>query len=148
MANKSTTPVDIEEPAIESEPDGTLTDKLTDEEIAQKIKAAIAANRARYEAANASQPAPRRISIQELFQQSVALVGVATGKRFRNDIPTVSEQTAAKLYELALMWALNNRDTTSQGILTSDQPTFDDSPTPPTEADELIGDFTSTDETE
>ena len=50
----------------------------------------------------------KTVTIQELFDQSVALVAAATGKRFR-DGPHISETSAVKLYELALMWALNNR---------------------------------------
>jgi len=80
-------------------------EKLSDTEIMERIKAEWA-----------KRPAPAKVSISDIFDQSVALVAHATGRRSVLG-PRVSEQTAVKLYELALMWALNNRDRTDTGSI-------------------------------
>ena len=82
----------------------------TDEEINAAIEAEM---QARFAAAQSQ--APRRVTVQDLFGQMVALVGSATGKTFRNNTPTVSETAATKLMELSLMWALQTRNNPALG---------------------------------
>lgn len=81
---------------------------LSDEEIMARIQKEMA-----------SRPQPRSISIAELFQQMAALVASATGKSYATG-PRVTEQSAVKLMELSLMWALNNRGGASHDILPSE----------------------------
>lgn len=94
--------VDVVADATEVDPDeaSTETTQPTDEEI----RAAIAAEFARRPAAP-----QRQISFQQLFEEGVALVASATGRRLRTNEVRVSEATALKLFELSMMWVLNHR---------------------------------------
>lgn len=74
---------------------------MSDDEIRAAIQAEFQSRQARQ---------PRQVSIVELFQQGVALIASATGKDQTARGPRVSEQTAVRLYELTLMWALQNRN--------------------------------------
>lgn len=140
MTRKSATAVaeptvEVEEAPGEAIAEGQLTEKMSDAEIMAAIQAQIAERQAQQAAA-----APAKVSVEQLFNQSVALVAAATGKRFRGDIPSVSENAAVKLYELALMWALNNRDTTSGQIMPpEDEGATSDGPVGPDHIDEIIG---------
>lgn len=75
---------------------------------------------ARIQGEFANRPASPRVTLQELYDQLIALVASATGKRYRNGIPQLSENSAVKLMELTMMWALNNRTTPSHDILPSE----------------------------
>ena len=101
---------DANAPETPTEEPGKLTDQMSDEEIMAAINAEMAQNAAR-------NPGPKTVTIKELFEQGVALVAAATGKTFRNGVPQVSENTAVKLYELTLGWALQNRGGASHSIL-------------------------------
>jgi hypothetical protein len=96
-----------EAPAIDE------TEATVPEIVSDDIRAAIEA-----EFANRPQAIERPIAVRVYFQEMTALVASATSKRPRgNQAPTVSENTALKLMELSLMWALNHRDATSSNIL-------------------------------
>lgn len=78
---------------------------LSDEEIMRRIEAEMA-----------SRPAPRQITIGEQFTELVGLVGSVTGKLTPRGVK-VSEQTATKILELTLFWALNTRGAPGPSIL-------------------------------
>jgi hypothetical protein len=103
---------DTEAPApTDDEPENPTQEVVSDEEMYARIQQAIGERQAQ---------GPKKVTVGELFQQAVALVASSTGKNFRNGVPTVSEQSAVKLYELTLMWALNQRgETPSHDILDS-----------------------------
>jgi len=119
-------------------PQGKLTQDMTDEEIMAAIQADMASRPA--------PPEPRKVTIRELFQQGVALVASSTGKQFRNGVPTVSENTALKLYELTLMWALNNRGGAPSHDIIEPDVSEDVPDDPPFEANEIIGNLEGNDE--
>lgn len=78
---------------------------LSDEEIMRRIQNEMA-----------SRPQPKGVTIGELFVQLSSLVASATGKTYANG-PRISEQSAVRVLELTLMWALNNRGGASHDIL-------------------------------
>jgi hypothetical protein len=122
LASKSV-PVAEEAAPVETEPTQEI---VPDDEILRRIQAEMA-----------NRPAPRKVTIQELFEQGVALVASATGKNYRGGIPRVSEATAVKVYELSMMWALNNRDgNASHNILPEE--IGSDAPYEPPTPDEVI----------
>lgn len=100
MARKSRKASTVEAPAAQATP------QVSDAEILQRLQAEFA-----------SRPKPKVVTIQELYDQFVALIASATGKTFRTGAPQVSENTALKTLELALMWALNNRNGANQPVL-------------------------------
>lgn len=81
---------------------------LSDEEIMRRIEAEMA-----------SRPGPRQITIGEQFTELVGLVGSVTGKLTPRGVK-VSEQTATKILELTLFWALNTRGGPAPSILPSE----------------------------
>lgn len=85
-------------PEVEPE---TVTETVSDEDINAAIAAEFAARQA------ASLPL-RQASVQQLFQEGIALVASATGKRHRTSVQ-VSEATSLKVFELSLMWLINHR---------------------------------------
>lgn len=89
---------------------------LSDEEIMRRIEAEIA-----------SRPAPRQITIGEQFTELVGLVGSVTGKLTPRGVK-VSEQTATKILELTLFWALNTRGGPAPSILPSEVGEGDEEP--------------------
>lgn len=118
-----------ETPVVEAEAEEAQAEvqQPSDEEIMAAINAEIASRQAA--------SAPRQVTIAELFEQGVALIASATGKNFRGGVPRVTEQTAVRIYELTLMWALNNRGQGgTPGILSNEEigtePIGDDLPTP------------------
>lgn len=117
-----------EAPVEETEPA-----PVTDAEIMAAVNAEMARTQAAYSE-------PKRVTVSELFQQAVALVASATGKSFRNGVPIVSETSAVKLYELTLMWALNNRSgTPSHDILPGEGGEGEPVPTELPIPNEIIG---------
>lgn len=99
----------------------TVVDGTVDEEATEAP--AIPDIRPQLEAAFAERAAARQartVTIQELFGSMVSLVASATGKRYRDNIPTVSEQSAVKILELSMGWALNSRQGAVNPILEED----------------------------
>lgn len=101
------TPLDAEEAP-------RLTEQMSDEDIMAAIQAQTAANRAAAAAAG-----PRPISLQDLYFQMTALVKTEARLPGRGKL---TEQSAVKLLELALMWALNTRNNPT-GVLNDEIPT-------------------------
>lgn len=111
---------------------------LSDEEVLARIQAEMASRMASRPRAER----PRATSVQTLYEQAIALVASATGKKYAGGTPRLSEQTATKTLELCLMWALNAR---AQGIPTSEfldtgegYEEDDGTPVAPPEPQELI----------
>jgi hypothetical protein len=94
---------------------------------------------ARIQAEFANRPQPRQVTVSELFQQGIALVASATGKTFRGGIPRVTEQTAVRVYELTLMWALNTRGNPGPAILDDEGVAEASAPVDLPTPDEIIG---------
>lgn len=81
----------------------TETEALSDEAIRDAIAAEFA-----------SRPEPKKRTLSDLYTDGVMLVCGAMGYP-RARLKT--EANAIRLYELTLMWALNNRDQTAPNIL-------------------------------
>lgn len=115
MSDATTDTTPVEDPAPTQEAIDTPADspieKLDDEELLRRIQAEMQ-----------SRPAsePKRVTISEMFSQCVALVASATGKTNARSYPRVTEQSAVRILELTLMWALNNRSGPSHDILPSE----------------------------
>ena len=76
-----------------------VQEKISDTELLARIQS---------EFANRPPAPPRRITIAEMYQQAAALICSAMGYRTTR---LKSETTAVRIYELTLMWALNNKGT-------------------------------------
>lgn len=93
MAKKSTTP---------DEPEGTLTQQMSDEEIMAAIQAQRAENAAKAKAANGG------LSVTETFDTFVSIVQNTARTQGRDR--RLTEQTTVKILELSLGWVLQNRN--------------------------------------
>jgi hypothetical protein len=127
----------VEEAVADEPTQGKLTSEMSDQEIWDAIEAEKAARAASYP------PAPRQVSLQDLYFQITALVKAEARLPRAGKL---SEQSAVKLLEMALMWALNTRNAPAPVL--NDIPTEEiggsgeEGPTP----DEAIGFDEETDE--
>ena len=98
-SRKTRTPVTTDEPVAEAtEPEAT---EPSDEEVQAAIAEAIAENQAKYAAAN------RQISVTDLYDEFTQLIlAKVKGTRYAE---FRTEQSAIKVFELTLFWAMNNR---------------------------------------
>ncbi len=94
--------------ATEETPTPEAVADATSEETTEQEQVSKAELLARIQNEFANRPSePKRVTIADLYQQAVALIASSMGYRTTK---LRSETTAVRIYELTLMWALNNRD--------------------------------------